>query len=66
MNKYTIAIEETVIGEFEITAENETETLRSVEDKYKRGDIVLCPGELQFKQMAVVPSSGEITEWHKF
>lgn len=66
MNKYTIAIEETVVGEFEITAKNETEALRIAEDKYKHGDIVLCPGELQFKQMAVVHSSGDIIEWHKF
>ena len=66
MNKYIIAIEETVVGEFEIAAKNETETLRIAEDKYKHGDIVLCPGELQFEQMAVVPSSGDIMEWHKF
>ena len=66
MNKYTIAIEETVVGEFEITAENETEALRIAEDKYKHGDIMICPGELQFKQMAVVPSSGDIMEWYKF
>lgn len=66
MNKYTIAIEETVVDEFEIVAENEKEALKIAEDKYKHGDIVLCPGELQFKQMAVVPSSGDIMEWHKF
>ena len=66
MNKYTIAIEETVVGEFEIAAENETEALRIAEDRYKHGDIMLFPGELQFKQMAVVLSSGDIMEWHKF
>lgn len=66
MNKYTIAIEETVVDEFEIVAENEIEALRVAKDKYKHGDIALCPGELQFKQMAVVSSSGDIREWHKF
>ena len=66
MNKFTIAIEETVVDEFEIVAENETEALTIAKDKYKNGDIVLCPGELQFKQMAVIPSSGDIMEWHKF
>ena len=66
MNKYTIAIEETVVGEFEITAENETEALKIAEDKYKHGDIVLCSGEVQFKQIAVVPLSCDIMEWHNF
>lgn len=66
MNKFTIAIEETVVDEFEIVAENEKEALKIAEDKYKNGDIGLCPGELQCKQMAIIPSSGDIMEWHKF
>ena len=66
MDKYIISIEETIVDEFEITVKNETEALRIAEDKYKHGDISLCPGEIQFKQMAVVPSSGDIMKWHKF
>ena len=66
MTKYTIAIEETVVEEFEIEANDFGEALDIVAEKYRKGEIVLCPGEVQFKQMAVVKPNRESTEWSEF
>ena len=64
--KFKIAIEETVVGEFEVEAENAGEALEIAEEKYKKGELVLEPGEVQFKQMAVIAPSKEVTEWKEF
>ena len=66
MTKYTIAIEETVVEEFEIEANDFGEALDIAAEKYHKGEIVLCPGEVQFKQMAVVKPDSESTEWSEF
>ncbi len=66
MTKYTIAIEETVVEEFEIEANDFGEALDIAAEKYRKGEIVLCPGEVQFKQMAVVKPDCESTGWSEF
>ncbi|MBQ3088521.1 MAG: protein dpnD [Clostridia bacterium] len=66
MKKFTIAIEETVVEEFEIKAKNFEEALEIAAEKYRKGEFVLCPGEVQFRQMAVVKPSLESTEWTEF
>lgn len=66
MTKYTIAIEETVVEEFEIEANDFGEALEIAAEKYRKGEIVLRPGEVQFKQMAVVKPDCESTEWSEF
>ena len=43
--KYTITIEETVVKDFEIEADNAEEVYETAEQKYKSGDFVLDPGE---------------------
>ena len=50
MKKFTIAIEETVVQEFE--------------EKYNKGEFVLAPGEVQFRQMASI--GDDPTEWKEF
>lgn len=62
--KYTIAIEETVVEEFEIEANDIGEALDIANEKYRNGEIVLCPGDIQFKKMSVVKP--ESTEWIEF
>jgi hypothetical protein len=63
MKKYTIALEETVVGQIEIMAGTEEEALEKACQLYKNADYVLEPGELQHAQMAIVkPITGEI-EW---
>ena len=66
MKKYTIAIEETVVEEFEVEANNFREALDIASEKYCKGEFVLSPGEVQFKQMAIVKPRCESTEWNEF
>ena len=63
MKKFRIAIEETVGQEFDIFAENAEQAMLIAEKKYNNCDIMLEPGELKFKQMAIVSPEKEITEW---
>ncbi len=66
MKKYTVAIEETIVQEFEVEANDFGEALDIAEEKYRKGEFVLCPGEVHFKQMAVVKPNCEATEWKEF
>ena len=64
MKKFIIAIEETVMQEFEVMAEDGIEAMEIAEQKYRKGEFVLEPGEVQFRQMASV--GDELTEWIEF
>ncbi|MGN1347847.1 MAG: DpnD/PcfM family protein [Acutalibacteraceae bacterium] len=66
MDKFIIAIEEILVGEFEIEAKDAQNALEIAEEKYKRKEIVLEPGEVQFKQMSILSPSSEVTEWFEF
>lgn len=66
MKKFTIAIEETVVEEFEVEANDFGEALDIATEKYRKGEFVLCPGEVHFRKMAVVEPSCEATEWTEF
>ena len=63
MTKYTIAIEETVVEEFEVIAETEKEALEIAHKKYKNKEFMLEPGEVQYAQMAIVKPYKEELEW---
>ena len=63
MAKYTIAIEETVVEEFEVMAETEKEALEIAHKKYQNKEFILEPGEVQHAQMAVVQPYREKIEW---
>lgn len=63
MKKFTIAIEETVVEEFDVVAENETEALDIAFHKYKKHDFILENGEVQYSQMAVVSPNINNIEW---
>lgn len=64
--KFRIAIEETVVQEFDIEAEDAGEAIELAEAKYKSGELVLTPGEVHNKQMAIVAPDNEATEWSEF
>lgn len=66
MKKFTILIEETVVKEFEVEANTEEEARYIAQCKYKNGDFILSPGEVQDKQLAVIQSNNKISEWFKF
>ena len=63
MKEYTIAIEETIVQEFKVTAENADEALEIAEAKYKSKEFVLEDAEAQFVQMSVITPENEATEW---
>ena len=64
--KYTITIEETVAKNFEIEANSADEAYEMAEQKHKDGELVLDPGECQFRQIAITAPSNEATEWREF
>ena len=64
MKKFIIAIEETVVQEFEVMAEDSIEALEIAEQKYRKGEFVLEPCTPQFRQMASV--GDDPTEWMEF
>lgn len=66
MQIYKIAIEETVVEEFEVLANSAEEALEIAEEKYQDGEIVLEPGEVQYKQMSVIQPAVEATNWIEF
>lgn len=64
--KYIITIEEMVSEDFEVEAESAEEAMDIAEEKYKKCEFVLEPGNLTFKQMAVISPENETTEWTEF
>lgn len=66
MTKFVISIEEIISQDFEIIAESADEAMNIAEDKYRKGELVLSPGELHFKQMAISEPDNEATEWCEF
>lgn len=66
MKKYVIAIEETVVDSFTVYANSSAEAMDLADEKYRNGELVLAPGEVTFKKMAVIKPSSESTEWVEF
>ena len=71
MKKFIVTIEETVVQDFEVMADNAEEASIIAQEKYRKGVFVLEPGECQYRQLAVHPSEEEIekgveAEWVKF
>lgn len=64
--KFVIAIEETVVQEFKIIADTAEKAMEIAEKQYKDGNLLLSPGEVQFKQMAIVKPENEATDWCEF
>lgn len=63
MSRYIVIIEETVSKRFTVEADDAQDALSIAREKYRNGDLVLDPGELESVQMAVVDDAGEIGEW---
>lgn len=66
IKKYIVTIEETVSQNFEVEAENAEQAIELAENKYKNGEFVLEPGDVCFKQMAIMNPDDEATEWIEF
>ena len=65
MKLFRIAIEETIVDEFILEANNEDDAIEIAIQKYKEGEFILEPGNLIVKQMAVVDNTTP-TEWFAF
>ena len=65
-NKYVIAIEKTLVQEFDISANNAEEAFRKAVEYYKNGTSVITHCEVQFKQMAIIAPYNEATDWKEF
>lgn len=67
MKKYVVTVEETISDSFEIIAKNDEEARTLIQDKYNKGEIILEPGNLTFKQMQINNiTDNYVTEWEKF
>lgn len=64
--KFVIAIEETIVQEFEIIADSAEKAMEIAEEQYREGILVLSHGEAQFRQMAIVKPENGATEWREF
>lgn len=64
--RFVIAIEETVVQEFEIFADAAEKAMEIAEEQYRKGILVLSSAEAQFRQMAIVKPEKEATEWCEF
>ena len=63
VKKFIIAIEETLVEEFEIIADTAEKAIKIAKEQYTKGNLKLCPGEVQFRQMAIVKPEKDVTEW---
>lgn len=66
MKHFVIAIEETIVQNFEVEAENAKQAMKIAKEKYHNCEFVLEPGEVCFKQMAVIQPDNVATEWTEF
>ena len=64
--RYTVAIEETLVQEFEVVASGAEEAIEVAVQKYKSGEFVLELGEAQFRQIAIQNPDDEASEWTEF
>lgn len=65
MKKFCVVIEETISEEFEIEAESKADAISKAIKKYKNGEFVLNPGNVESKKISVIDDS-EIDKWIEF
>ena len=61
-----VIIEETVSQEFDVEVPEGVDPYEYVSNKYYDGDIILEPGEVEFKQMAFIHPDNSMSEWKEF
>lgn len=66
MKKYVVIIEETVSGEFTVTADSEEDAGKIARERYNNTEFVLEPGNLIGRKMAVLSRDGEAAVWTEF
>lgn len=66
IKRYIVKIEETVVEDFVVFANEDEDPLQIAEEKYRSGEFVLCPGEVQYRRMAVTAPISNEPEWVVF
>ena len=67
MKDFLISIEEHICKDFHVEANDIEEAMEIAEEKYKKGEFVVQPGEVQTKLMSVYePETMDNTEWKEF
>ncbi len=66
MEEFIVTIEETVVQEFRVRANNFEQAKNISKEKYDNCEFVLSPGEVQYKQMSITDSKNISTEWFEF
>lgn len=67
MKKFKVTICETVSQDFEVYAEDFESAEDIATEKYDRGEFVLEPGEVDYKQMSICDEeTQEQTSWFEF
>lgn len=61
--KIKVTIEETVSQEFEVEVPDNVDESEFVEQKYKSGELVLAPGNLEYTQYMIEYEDGTQTGW---
>lgn len=61
MKKFNVVVEETVVGNFVVEAENAEDALELARRNYREGTFVLEPGEVQDLNFLVADSSEEFS-----
>ncbi len=66
MRLIKVAIEETIVQEFEVEANTFEEALLFAKEKYKVGEFVLSDAFVTDKKIAILSTSDEEAEWVNF
>ena len=66
MKTYKVTIEEMVSQDFDVPANDIYEALQIAEEKYRKDEFVLAPGNLVCKQIAASCDDGDCVDWYEF
>lgn len=65
MGLYSVIIEEIATKQFVVEAEDVQKAAFITRDKYRSGEFVLDPGEIQGARLAVLDVEGQICRWEE-
>ena len=64
--KYRVVIEETISEEFEIEATSEEDATSKAIQEYEAGNFVVGSDNVECRQISIIGTDGELTDWIKF
>ena len=66
MKKFTIAIEEAYVKEFDVYAENDDEAMMKLENEYYNDKLDLSDMVISNRQMSIIAPDDEAMDWVEF